>query len=174
MHIVNSTINDIDEIFSLYRIATGYQKTKLAVLWPEFERTLVEEEIKEKRQWKIIVNTKIACVFATTFSDPSIWEERDQQPSIYIHRIATNPDYRGNNFVNSIVDWAKVYAKENNKEFIRLDTVGENKGLIKHYQSCGFNFLGVFKLANTDGLPQHYHNASVSLFEIPISAENEN
>ena len=68
----------------------------------------------------------------------------------------------------------KSKMKENNKEFIRLDTVGENKGLIKHYQSCGFNFLGVFKLANTQGLPQHYHNASVSLFEIFLPAENEN
>jgi ribosomal protein S18 acetylase RimI-like enzyme len=174
MHIVNSTINDIHEIFNLYRIATEYQKTKLAILWPEFERTLVEEEIKEKRQWKIIVDNTIACVFATTFSDPLIWEERDQQPSVYIHRIATNPHYRGNNFVTHIVDWAKLYAKENNKELIRLDTVGENQGLIKHYQGCGFNFLGVFKLTNTKGLPQHYHNSSVSLFEIFLPAENEN
>jgi ribosomal protein S18 acetylase RimI-like enzyme len=174
MQITNSTINDIDKIFSLYRIATEYQKTKHSVLWPEFERTLVEEEIKEKRQWKIVVDNTISCVFATTFSDPLIWEERDQQPSIYIHRIATNPAYRGKNFVTHIVDWAKLYAKENNKEFIRLDTVGENKGLIKHYQSCGFDFLGVFKLANTEGLPQHYHNASVSLFEIFLPAKNEN
>ena len=171
MQITSSTPNDIDEIFSLYRIATQYQKTKHSVVWPEFERSLVEQEIKEKRQWKIIVDNKIACVFATTFSDPLIWEERDKQPSVYIHRIATNPACRGNNFVTNIVDWTRLYAKKNNKQFIRLDTVGENKGLIKHYQSCGFNFLGLFKLNNTDGLPQHYHNASVSLFEISLPEE---
>ncbi len=147
-------------------MATEYQKTQQAVLWPEFERSLVENEIKEKQQWKIEIDNNIACVFATTFSDPFIWEEKNKEPSIYIHRIATNPAYRGGNFVSGIVQWAKNHAWENNKKFIRLDTVGENKKLIAYYQKCGFRFLGLFKLAATEGLPQHYHNASVSLFEI--------
>ena len=72
------------------------------------------------------------------------------------------------NLFLEIVKWAKDYAKANNKKFIRLDTVGENKGLINHYQKCGFRFLGLFKLTDTRGLPSHYHNASVSLFEISL------
>ena len=59
-------------------------------------------------------------------------------------------------------------AKENGKKYVRLDTVGDNKGLIKHYTSCGFDFLGLFKLKNTAGLPPHYHNATVSLFELAV------
>ena len=168
MTIVNCTLSDTDEIFRLYRLATEYQKTKASVLWPEFERELVLQEIKEKRQWKIIVDDVIACVFATSFNDPLIWEEKDKDPSVYIHRIATDPEYRGNNFVPAIVEWVKDYAKENNKNFIRLDTVGENKGLINYYQKCGFNFLGLFQLNDTKHLPAHYHNASVSLFEITL------
>ena len=166
MHIANSTLNDADEILRLYHIATEYQKTQQSVLWPKFERSLVETEIQEKQQWKIEINKNIACVFATTFNDPLIWEEKNKDPSVYIHRIATNPAYRGSNFVSEIVRWAKHYATENNKKFIRLDTVGENKKLIAYYQKCGFHFLGLFKLTTTAGLPQHYHNASVSLFEI--------
>jgi hypothetical protein len=49
------------------------------------------------------MNNEIACVFATTFSDPLIWEKRDTDPSVYIHRIATNPNFRGNNLVAAIV-----------------------------------------------------------------------
>jgi hypothetical protein len=49
-----------------------------------------------------------------------------------------------------------------------MDTVGENHKLIEHYTACGFEFLGLSQLTNTDGLPQHYHNAVVSLFELKV------
>lgn len=168
MEIQNSTIDDIDEIFRLYKVATDLQKAKAVVPWPEFDRTLIENEIDENRQWKIIIDNKVACVWATTFKDPFIWEDRNIDPAIYIHRIATNPSFSGKNLVSKIVEWAKKYAKENAKEFIRLDTVGKNEKLIEHYENCGFNYLGLFKLKNTNGLPIHYQNATVSLFEIDL------
>lgn len=168
MEILNSTIQDTEEIFRLYKLATAFQKTKSATPWPDFDSKLIETEIVEKRQWKIVIDGKVACVWATTFSDPQIWEERDKDPSIYIHRIATSPDFKGQNLVSEIVTWAKKYASENNKKFIRMDTVGNNPGLISHYKKCGFDFLGLSKLKNTNELPAHYENATVSLFEIAI------
>jgi RimJ/RimL family protein N-acetyltransferase len=166
--IQNSNSNDTDEIFRLYKIATDFQKTRFTSHWPEFDRELIEIEISENRQWKIISEGKIACVWATTFNDPQIWEERNEDPAVYIHRIATNPDFRGQNLVGKIVEWAKNYAKENQKQYIRMDTVGYNLGLINYYTRCGFDFLGLLKLKNTGGLPAHYENATVSLFEIEV------
>jgi len=171
MHINNSKPKDIAEIFRLYAIATAFQKSKGMVTWPTFKRTLVETEIKENRQWKITVQDQIACVWATTFDDPLIWLERNQDSAVYIHRIATNPNFRGQNLVLKIVEWAKEYAKVNHKQFIRLDTVGENKKLIAYYQKCGFDFLGLSKLTNTADLPAHYDQATVSLFEIKLVKE---
>jgi ribosomal protein S18 acetylase RimI-like enzyme len=168
--ILNSNINDIDEIFRLYKVATDFQKTRFSNYWPEFERKLVETEINENRQWKMISDGKIVCVWATTFNDPQIWEERNEDPSVYIHRIATNSDYRGQNLVGQIVNWVKIYAKENQKQFIRMDTVGDNSGLINYYTKCGFDFLGLLKLKNTEGLPGHYENATVSLFQMTINS----
>lgn len=169
MKILNSTIEDIDEIYKLYKVATAYMKSKGQVSWPEFQRELIEKEIAEKSQWKIVVDDKIACIWVTTFSDPQIWEERNADPAVYIHRIATNPNYRGQNFVECIVAWAKQYALSNEKAFIRMDTVGNNAGLITYYTKCGFEFLGLSKLKNTEGLPAHYDNASVSLFQIRLA-----
>jgi ribosomal protein S18 acetylase RimI-like enzyme len=166
--IQNSSSNDTDEIFRLYKIATDFQKTRFTNHWPEFDRELIETEILENRQWKIVAEGKIACVWATTFDDPQIWEERNEDPAVYIHRIATNPDFRGQNLVGKIVEWAKNYAKENQKQYIRMDTVGYNLGLINYYTRCGFDFLGLLKLKNTGGLPAHYENATVSLFEIEV------
>ncbi|TDB60817.1 GNAT family N-acetyltransferase [Arundinibacter roseus] len=169
MTIKNSAPKDLPEIFRLYKIASAYQeKKKTVVVWPEFETQLVETEIAENRQWKLLIDNQIACVWATTFDDAEIWEERNADAVVYIHRIAVNPEFRGRNFVAHIVEWAKEYAKSHQKEFVRLDTIGNNTGLIAHYQKAGFEFLGIFTLKSTLGLPAHYQNGPVSLFEIKL------
>lgn len=169
MQITNSTLNDIDAIFNLYNIASAYQKSKkTVVVWPEFEHSMVETEITKNCQWKLIINDEIACVWATTFSDEKIWQEKNNDAAVYIHRIATNPNFRGKNFVQLIVNWCKDYAKQNHKNFIRLDTIGNNKGLINHYKNAGFTFLGLFNLTNTSGLPEHYSQGPACLFQIDL------
>ena len=107
-------------------------------------------------------------VWVIAFQDPQIWEERDRDPAIYIHRIATAPQFRGRALVKHLVQWAKVYAEKQQKKFVRLDTLGENTRLIAYYQEMGFDFLGIFPLKNTAGLPTHYHNTPACLFEIQL------
>jgi ribosomal protein S18 acetylase RimI-like enzyme len=168
MNIQNSTLKDLEEIFRLYQLATDFQKSKNRVNWPEFSKVMVTKEIEEKKQYKVLIDTKIACVWAIAISDPLIWQEKNKDKAIYIHRIATNPEFKGNNLVSQIVNWAKIYAEKHQIEYIRMDTVGENLGLINYYKKCGFNFLGLSKLKKTTGLPAHYKNAIVSLFEIEV------
>jgi ribosomal protein S18 acetylase RimI-like enzyme len=169
MKIINVTALDIDEIFRLYSIASAYQRAKkTVVVWPKFDHSLVAAEIDENRQFKLIINGVIVCIWAITFTDVQIWEQRNSHAALYIHRIATNPNFRGRNFVATIVAWAKDYAKANSKRFVRLDTLGNNTKLIEHYTKAGFDFLGLFDLKNTDALPAHYKEAPVCLFEIDL------
>ena len=168
MQIINSNITDVETIFTFYDYAIAYQKTKFNKHWEGFDLHLVEKEVAENRQWKIIDAGEIVCVFAITFNDEIIWGEKDKQPSIYIHRIVTHPNYRGKNYVKDIVAWAKKYGKENNRQFIRLDTWGDNEKLIQHYQQCGFTFLGLSPEMKSDTLPKHYDSLRLSLFEIEI------
>ena len=72
-----------------------------------------------------------------------------------------------------IVKWAREYAKQKEKQFVRLDTLGNNTKLIEHYASAGFQFLGIFELTDTSNLPGHYQNEPhCCLFEIDL-AEGE-
>lgn len=167
--ILQSSLDDLPAIFSHYEAAAAFQKSKkTVVVWPDFELALVEREILEGRQWKLVQDGIVCCVWAVAFNDPQIWEERDIDPSLYIHRIATHPTARGMQMVQKIVHWAIPYARELNKTHLRLDTLGENKRLIEYYQSVGFTFLGLFPMKNTKGLPAHYHTAPVCLFEIKL------
>ena len=169
MTIKNVTASDIEKIFALYKIASNYQREKKTVIvWPDFDREMVINEIAENRQFKLLVNNEVVCIWAITFSDEQIWEDSNTDSAIYIHRIAVNPNFRGNNYIATITKWAREYALKKEVQFIRLDTLGENKNLITHYKNAGFHFLGLFNLKNTSNLPEHYKLAPVCLFEIDL------
>ncbi|MGY0037193.1 GNAT family N-acetyltransferase [Pedobacter sp. NJ-S-72] len=170
MEITNSTPKDIDAIFNLYDQATTHQKNMGAGLyWQGFERSLIEKEIEEKRHYKITVDGELACTFCIAHKDPAIWKEKDKDPAVYIHRIATNPLLRGNSYVKHIIAWASEFAKDNQRDFIRIDTGSGNDKLNNYYISCGFNYLGVTQLEDVSSLPAHYKHGSFSLFEIPLN-----
>jgi predicted GNAT family N-acyltransferase len=169
MNVSNSNLEDINEILRLYDLATEFQKIKFPNnQWPKFEKNLIINEVNENRQFKIVINSKIACVWAITFNDDQIWENSKNDAALYIHRIATNPEFRGNNFVKTIVNWSLKFAHKKKKHFIRMDTCGRNEYLINHYKKCGFTYLGLKKLKDTSKLPSHYHNAEVCFFEIKL------
>jgi hypothetical protein len=172
--IQNCLMSDTDNILSLYQSARDLQTDKGMVVWPIFQKDLIEKEIAELRQWKLVIENVIVCNWAITFSDKDIWEEKDKNDSIYIHRIATNPAFGGNRYIHNIVTWAKEYAKEKEKKFVRLDTLGNNTKLIEHYISAGFQFLGIFELADTSNLPGHYQKEpNCCLFEIDLDGAKD-
>jgi len=166
--IVNTSLQDIGEVFEVYKIASDFKKKISGVQWPEFDRNMIETEIKENRHWKIMIDNSIACVWSITYEDYQVWDDRNAEPSIYIHRIATHPDFKGKKFVEQIVEWAKQFAKENNKLYVRMDTTAGNQRLTDYYIKCGFSHLGPKKMTDTEGLPAHYHNATMELFQLEV------
>lgn len=168
MKFLNSDFRDLDEIFRLYDLAIEFQKTVFDKSWLPFDKKLIELEIAEKRIWKIVVDGKIACIFSIAFEDRLIWKEKSKDAAIYIHRITTNPEFRGNKFVPKIIEWARVYAKSIGKDFVRMDTWGDNQKLIDYYTSCGFEFLEIVTPDEIEKLPKHYEGITLSLFEMKI------
>src|SRR5689334_18700245 len=170
LDIRNCSMDDLDTILRFYDAAIELQTKKNTVVWPKFEKSFVEKEIRERRQWKIMIGENIACNWAITFDDKDIWGDKDDNNSIYIHRYAANPAFRGNRFIDAIVPWAKEYASSMGRRYVRLDTLGNNEKLIEHYKSAGFNFLGIWKLMNTEHLAAHYQREpNCCFFEIEIN-----
>lgn len=168
MQIIKSEPGDISTIFYLYDMAVAYQKTKFDKHWLAFDRAMVEKEIIEYKQWKLMEGNVMACIFAIAYDDPFIWKEKNNDPSIYIHRIVTHPDYHGRHYVKAIIDWAKEHARQKNKKFIRMDTWGDNERLKEYYVNCGFDYLGIVRPAASGQLPAHYSAIVLSLFEITV------
>lgn len=168
MTIVNCTIEDMPLMFEFYDFAREHQKAHSNRHWQAFDPALIKKEIEEQRQWKILEEEAVACIFMTAYDDPYIWGKRNEDPSVYIHRIVTHPDYRGKNYTVKIVDWAKEHGKALGKKFIRMDTWGDNPKLNDYYVQCGFTFLEIITPESTDNLPPHYSCISLSLLQIEM------
>lgn len=163
-------LSDTGSIMDLYAAARALQTERGMVVWPRFEQSFIEQEIREQRQWKIVEEETLSCNWAVTFEDRAIWGERDRDDAVYIHRFCTHPLYRGRRYVDAMVVWAKEFARQRGRRYVRLDTLGHNTGLIKHYTSAGFRFLGMVRLADTSTLPLHYQREpDCCLFELDAS-----
>lgn len=168
MQILPSTTADKTTIFALYDAAIAHQKQVSHLHWLPFDEALVEREIQEARQWKVILDDQVAAVFVVAYNDPDIWGERDAEPSIYLHRIVTHPDFRGRNLVRTITEWAKNHGQALGRRFLRLDTWAENLKLRELYQRAGYHFLGDAPPANPAGLPSHYSGILLGFYEIAL------
>jgi GNAT superfamily N-acetyltransferase len=160
---------DLQAILELYGHASALQREKEMVTWPEIPPSLIKQEIAEQRQWKMIIDNQIACIWVIAFDDPLIWGEKNKDPAVYIHRIANAPDFRGQGLVEFVVKAVDDMACKMRLDFMRLDTVGQNPGLIKHYTGHGFQYLGAYTLPSTEGLPGHYNDGPVLLFEREVN-----
>jgi len=164
-----STLDDLPAIQQRYAEATVLQASKGMTQWPVIDEETILTEVNEGRQWKLLIEGEMACVWVVAYADPLILGERDNDPAVYLHRIATAPAHRGQGLVSHIVAWAKKECKREGRRYVRLDTVGQNPGLIRHYTEHGFTHLGPVTLASTEGLPGHYNDGDTYLFEIDLN-----
>ena len=168
IEIAKTTEGDIPAIFKLYDEAIAYQKEVGNNHWLGFETALIEKEISEERHFKVIGDKKVISTFCTTLSDALIWKDSDLVRAVYIHRIATSKNARGNNVLKHIIDYAINYAREKQLQYIRMDTGSGNDRLIGYYIKNGFTFMGDTKVNYTPDLPVHYKDGLFALLQMPV------
>ncbi len=164
---LKSTMDDIDMIFHFYDLAIEFQKTVYDKQWEYFEKSMIESEIKNDLQYKMVEKGEVLAIFALSFNDEQFWKERAKDPSIYIHRIVTHPDHYGKKMTEKIITWAKDFGKNQGKKYIRIDTWGDNKRLLDYYIKCGFRWVDTIELDKLKDVPVHYRG-NLALLELPI------
>ena len=163
-----ATPADFDLVFGLYAKAIEFQKTVFDKQWLGFDADLIDREILEGRLWKIIEDGGVACIYSVAYEDPIIWGEGSDVGAMYIHRIVTNPEFRGRGYVRRIVVWARGHAAENAVRYVRMDTWADNLKLKDYYLACGFKWKGTVTPADSPTMPAHYRGIHLGLFEIDL------
>ena len=168
LYIEHTVSSDLPQIFTFLNAAIAYQKTNNYPVWPLFDRALLEKDINDKLQYKIMINNDLACVFTICHSDPIVWRDKDQDKAIYLHRVIVNPKYKGNRLFGHVKQWALDYAKSNDIPFIRMDTWADNPSIMEYYKSFGFRIVEYFTTPDTEELPIQQRGNDVVLFELDV------
>lgn len=172
--IATAGTDDIKNVMDIYHSAIEYQKRKGFNLWNEFEEHEVLADLAAGNIRKICAGNAIACIFKVTYSDLFIWGSEDDGSAVYLHSIAVNPAYKGNSLMECITRWAADHAKQKQKTCLRMDTWGNNTGLIEYYRKFGFTRVGTKKVAGSNNLPSQYSAVDLCLLELRIDKYFDN
>ena len=168
-NIVNTTKDDLEFVYWLFDEAMAYQERKNYPVWKGYDKVVLQKDIKNKLQYKILFGNDIACIFSVWYADPIIWGEKEKGDAIYLHRNAVNPKHKGQKQFEKILKWTIDQAKKKNLKFIRMDTWANNPNILDYYQSFGFNFLGNYTTPDTAELPTQNRNLTVALLEYNLN-----
>jgi GNAT superfamily N-acetyltransferase len=165
MRIHRSSQSNVSAFLDFWNSAISYQRTKNLPLWPPYPEAMISEEIDSGLHFSAyFADGDLAGYFSVALSDALIWEE-EQGNAIYIHRMCVNPNRRGSNLASSVLVWAYQHAFSLGRNFVRMDTWGDNKRLVDYYVKSGFRYIGDRRLGVVLDLPPHYSNTNLALFE---------
>ncbi|MCB9252337.1 MAG: GNAT family N-acetyltransferase [Flavobacteriales bacterium] len=166
--ILNTTPGDLDTVCQIFDAAIMYQKKNGYPQYLTNDRILIEELIKQKRHFKIMVDKRIACTFNYDLKDKAIWQERDKKNAVYLHRIITHPDFKGLKMMQYVLDWAMQFAIKHKLKHIRCDTWDNNDSLINYYKGFGFKIIDHITSPDSDEISINCRGNKVILLQITV------
>tara|TARA_R110000850_G_scaffold270621_2_gene403778 strand:+ start:172 stop:705 length:534 start_codon:yes stop_codon:yes gene_type:complete len=166
--IVTTTLNDFENVISLFQKAMELQGKNGYKVWKEIDKIGLKKDIENNLQYKIVENENVLCIFSVQFSDPLIWGKREKGDAIYLHRIVVNSEFKGQKQFEKVLNWTKQFALYKNLKFVRMDTWADNEKIIEYYKTFGFKFLENYKTSNEPELPIQNRNLEVALLELKL------
>lgn len=110
----------------------------------------------------------IGVVFLQT-SDPEFWPELSDCNSLFFHKLAVHPQYRGTSKGKAAVACIIDYAKTNGFAWVRMDC-DDREELLSFYESVGFSCVSTEQI---DGFNVVKHQLSTHVSTRPPVAADE-
>jgi ribosomal protein S18 acetylase RimI-like enzyme len=94
--------------------------------------------------------------------DPRIWGEAGlDQKALYIHKLATRQSVRGCGIGSAILEAVNAIAQDHEKQLLRLDCPGDNKGLIDYYNEHSFQLVDYIDVPGESNSQTVFHVAKM-------------
>ena len=164
----NTTTADLGFVYQLFDSSITYQEERGYPTWRGYDKTALMLDVSNKNQYRIVIDSQIAIVFSVCYSDPIIWGERENNDSVYLHRIVINPVFKGQKLFGKILDWAIEHTRQKGRHFVRMDTWANNPNIIEYYKTFGFTFLDSIVTPDVAELPSHNRNIALALLELKL------
>lgn len=123
----------------------------------------VRKSIAAGETWIADVDDVPAATIAIDeWANPGLWTASELRESVIVHRMITNPVFRGLGLGKVLLDHADRIAQQRGKRYVRLDAWTSNADLHGYYQQLGFRPVRI--------VPE-FRTRSAALFERRVPAE---
>jgi GNAT superfamily N-acetyltransferase len=166
--IMNTEITDRTHIYRLFEEAIIYQRINNVPVWNGYNKALIDTEIHERTQYKIVIDNQIAGIFSVCKPgalEAELWKEKVSEKSIYLNRIVTDRIFRGKRLFKTILDWIDDFTSGSNFKHIRMDTWADNPFLVDYYKTFGFHDRGIINTSESEALPPQYRKLTLLILE---------
>ena len=157
------------EVQTIYAEAAAWQQAEAVNLWPPFSIEFLREQAAQKLLiLSFDTDDNVCGCFGIAYDDPYIWSERNQDPALYIHRLAIRRSAAGQGFTAAALSWAQEEARQQGLHYLRLDSWADNPRLCAWYERSGFVCLGEHAIPAKHDMPSHYDGITVRLYQIEL------
>lgn len=152
---------DINRVIELINNRTKWLAERGSDQWSTNRSRLQERmanHIAAGRTWVLDRNQEtVGTVSISTEADKDFWTNEEQKtPSLYIFRLATDPNLTGMGLGKHILQWSINYAAEHDLAEVRCDAWKTSPGLHNYYLNNGWKYL------RTEEVPGRYSGALFS------------
>jgi GNAT superfamily N-acetyltransferase len=143
-------LDDVPVIIEWRRQAAAWLATKGTDQWSdaglsaEAFASRVRSSIAAGETWMAEVDEVPAATIAVDeWANPGLWTPAEQQESVIVHRMITDPKFRGHGLGGFLLDHADRVARARGKRFVRLDAWTTNTQLHAYYERLGFRLVRI-------------------------------
>lgn len=140
---------DLDQIMEIVKDIVKEMKAEHNDQWDDRYPSRIDflKDIERKTLYIIKESNDIVGFICIDQNQPEPykyvnWSHEDE--CFVIHRLAVNPNFRGNGYAKEMFLFAEKFALENGVNYIRTDTYGKNVKMQKLFKSMGYNYTGSF------------------------------
>ncbi|QDK79408.1 GNAT family N-acetyltransferase [Spirosoma sp. KCTC 42546] len=117
--------------------------------------TVFGQDISKQQLWVADIDGQLAGVAALTEDQEPEYAQVGfdlNQRAIVTHRLAVDPNFRGQGVAVALLEQAEKLALEHGISFLRIDTNSENQSTQKLFPKLGYQYAGEITLGFRPGL----------------------
>lgn len=159
--IKKASLKDLNEIKKLTEACAEALQQQNIFQWNENypSREKLENDIKREELFIYEYKNRINAIIVLTPKMDEVYRNirwlTETGNNLYVHRLATHPDFWGQGYARKMMDFAEDFAKTENFTSMRLDTFSQNKRNQKFYEARGYQRLGDVYFPHKNKQPFH-------------------
>ncbi|MBZ9730232.1 GNAT family N-acetyltransferase [Salegentibacter sp. JZCK2] len=156
-----ATLKDLNEIKKLTEACAEALQEQNIFQWNEHypSREKLKNDIQEDNLFVYEIENRIIAIIVLTQKMDAVYRDitwiTKTGNNLYVHRLATHPNFWGKGYARKMMDFAEKFARNQNFTSIRLDTFSKNLRNQKFYEARGYKKLGNVYFPHKNEYPFH-------------------